>query len=85
MAEPQEVRYWSKALGVTAGGLLLATKAVGPTVEAVRCYLSQQVSFESLRRQLSEESPALFVAPVSQTQLGPDSCAEVDEGDALAI
>lgn len=42
MAEPHEVRYWTKELGVTADQLLQATRAAGSTAAAVRQYLSRQ-------------------------------------------
>lgn len=42
MAEPHEVRYWTKELGVTEEQLQQAVKSAGPMVASVRQYLSRQ-------------------------------------------
>ncbi|MFG3450278.1 MULTISPECIES: DUF3606 domain-containing protein [unclassified Stenotrophomonas] len=39
--EDYELRYWTKALGVSAEELRAAVKAVGPTAAAVRDHLGK--------------------------------------------
>jgi len=39
VGQPQEVRYWTRELGVGADTLWAAVLAVGPSPEAVREYL----------------------------------------------
>jgi hypothetical protein len=50
-AEPYEVTYWSKILGVSEDDLMLAVSEVGEDIERVRQVLAKQQKGPDSRRQ----------------------------------